>query len=58
MYSKRALEHWCVGEGMEGSISRGVKFSGSREELAALERDYEEVATDSLDDEGHLEAKY
>mmetsp|Transcript_7470 Transcript_7470/g.7343 ORF Transcript_7470/g.7343 Transcript_7470/m.7343 type:complete len:80 (-) Transcript_7470:26-265(-) len=45
MYKKRAFVHWYIAEGMEEG-----EFTEAREDSEALEADYKECASDTLEE--------
>jgi tubulin alpha len=52
MYAKRAFVHWCADEGMEEA-----ECPETREDLALLEKDDDEVAAQAVEGGGDAYAK-
>lgn len=53
MYRKRAFVHWYVGEGMEES-----ELQEAREDLAALEKDYQQLSGVDMEGEGEFDKTF
>ena len=53
MYAKHVFVHWYVGEGMEEG-----EFSEVCEDMANLEKDYEEAGVNSVEGEGEEGKEY